>query len=309
MQNTLGTMILAICLCLSHASLAQQPPSFPSSLKLACSHWPPFDDVTNIERPGFSTEVIIQVMENMNVEVKIEEFPWVRALKSTQDANTAGLFSSFYTDERAEYLYYPQEALTSAKYILFAYSKGKTKLNYKQVEDLIDKKIGILRAAAYPKEFIAYIKQHAHVTELSSEEQLFKMLSYGRFDYIIAEQGNGRILAAKLDILDKITPFPMRPVKEKDIYLVFNQSLVSKEFVAYFSRELQQFKLTKQYQAIYRKYFDFHHQAVIVIEDKLMLPSHQRKSHNTLSHQALSHQARNAAGRISDTKMLIYLAK
>lgn len=288
MQHTLTTMILAICLCVSQSSLAQQRQNFPSSLRLACSHWPPFDDVTNIERPGFSTEIIIQVMENMNIEVKIEEYPWVRALRSTKDASSTGLFSSFYTEDRAKHLYYPDEPLTSAKYILFAYNDGETKLNYQQREDLTDKKIGILRAAAYPNDFVAYIKKHAQVTELSSEEQLFKMLSYGRFDYIIAEQGNGRILATKLNILDKITPFPMSPVKEKEIYLVFNKALISKDFVAYFSEELRKFKLTKQYQTIYRKYFDFHHQAVIVIEDEQVPLPQKTRLHQTTPHQTRS---------------------
>jgi polar amino acid transport system substrate-binding protein len=53
--------------------------SAAAPLQLVTDQWMPYENLSDAEAPGFSTEVLKQVFAAMGQEASFEEFPWVRA--------------------------------------------------------------------------------------------------------------------------------------------------------------------------------------------------------------------------------------
>lgn len=226
-----------------------------TNMKIGTDRWPPYEDVYNRAAPGFSYEVISQVMQQMGITVEINEYPWTRALSYVYEGKTDALFSAYYNDERAEKCHFPQEPLTTAKYVLFINKEDVGRLTFDEMADLKGHRIGILKDAAYPDSFMDYISKNSHFEKVSTEELNFKKLVNGRVDYIVADYGNGRILMEKMGLAGQIVPLLSYAVKQDDVFIVFSKKTVTATFVQRFSDNLKQFKQTAAYAEIYKKYF------------------------------------------------------
>jgi hypothetical protein len=57
------------------------PTSTAAPLQLVTDQLMPYENLSDAEAPGFSTEVLKHVFAAMGQEVSFEEFPWARALE------------------------------------------------------------------------------------------------------------------------------------------------------------------------------------------------------------------------------------
>src|SRR5580700_4805901 len=55
------------------------PASTAAPLQLVTDRWIPYENLSDAEAPGFSTEVLKQVFVSMGQQASFEEFPWARA--------------------------------------------------------------------------------------------------------------------------------------------------------------------------------------------------------------------------------------
>lgn len=70
-------------------------------LRIATDVWLPYENISNQQAPGFSTEVIALVLKEMGVKSRTNEFPWARALKEVSEGKSDALYTAFWTEERA----------------------------------------------------------------------------------------------------------------------------------------------------------------------------------------------------------------
>jgi len=230
--------------------------SWATPLSFGTDEWPPYEDLSNPQAPGFSTEVISRVFENINIPVEIHPYPWVRAQSMVYTGKLDGLYTAFKSAERLQFCHFPDEPLAQDQWVLFIKYRDIKRLSYKSLQDLTGKKIGVVRGAAISPEFWEFVKKHKNYEEATDDAQDFKKLDAGRLDYIVASELNGYSQIKSMNLDNKIIPLLDYPLKKDNLYLMFSKNTTSPVLVNKFSNGLRSFKKTEEYRSIYKKYFD-----------------------------------------------------
>lgn len=232
-----------------------QQPLFGKALEIAVDVWHPYEDISDQQAPGFSTEVIKNVFQSMGVKLNLKEYPWARGLKNVYEGISDALFTAFPSEERRRHCYYPDEPLAIEKWVLFIRNEEKHNFLFRSYEDLKDKSIGVLRGASVSEEFWAFVKRHKNYQEVTVDELNFEKLMLGRIDCVVTSHSNGMVLVRKKGLKGKVVPLLTRIIKEDNLYIIFSKKTINPDFVKDFSRELRNFKKTEEYLRIYEKYF------------------------------------------------------
>ena len=231
------------------------PASTAAPLHLVTDQLLPFENLSDTEAPGFSTEVLRQVFAAMGQEASFEELPWTRALRLVFRGERDAVFTALHNDERARFCYFPNERLLREKWVFFVRAADAGRLKFSSFDDLVGHDIAVLRGAAVSPEFWDFVRQHRNFSETGSGEASFRMLEAGRVDYVVLSLSQGMRLIGSLGLESKLQPLSSRSLKEDDMYVIFSKERVSPAFVDSFSNALHQFKQTEAFRAIYRKYF------------------------------------------------------
>lgn len=224
-------------------------------LNIATDVWLPYENISNTEAPGFSTEIIQAVMQNMTVEIEIREFPWARGLKDVYEGNADALYSAFWTKERAEFCHFPEEPLNLEKWVFFVRTDDAERLAFSSYQELHDKRIGILRGASVTKEFWEMVRGFENYEEVETDELNLKKLYNKRIDYVVTSYSNGIMLAQSLGLGNDVRALPTPVIKEDSLYIMFSKRTITEEFVSEFSNQLESFKNSQDFQVIWEKYF------------------------------------------------------
>ncbi len=224
-------------------------------LRLATDLWLPYENISNQEAPGFSTEVIATVLSEMGVASKTRELPWARALKEVYEGKSDALYSAFWSKERAQYCFYPEEPLATEKWVFFVRATEVDNLSYSSYDELRNRQIGVLRGASITEEFWLFLKENENYHEVPTDEQNFNKLVKGRLDYVVTSYSNGIMLAKQMGLADQIQPLPSPTIKEDDLHIIFSKKTVEPAFVERFSKTLKEFIKTDPYRSLYERYF------------------------------------------------------
>src|SRR5262245_12508749 len=111
------------------------PPAVAAPLRLVTDQWIPYENLSDADAPGFSTEVLTGVFVSMKQEVSFEEFPWARAARLVFRGERDALFTAFYDEERARYCHFPKEALARDKWIFFVRVADAGRLKFSSFTD------------------------------------------------------------------------------------------------------------------------------------------------------------------------------
>ena len=231
------------------------PASRAAPLQLVTDQWIPYENLSDAEAPGFSTEVLKQVFAAMGQEASFEEFPWARAAGLVFRGERDAIFTAFRNDERERFCRFPKEPLARDKWVFFVRAADAGKLKFSSYDDLVGHDIAVLRGASISPEFWDFVHQHRNFVETASDEGNFRMLEAGRVDYVVASFVNGVRLIGSLGLDGKVGPLLSRNLKEDDMYVIFSKARISPDLVDAFSNALHQFKQTDAFREIYRKYF------------------------------------------------------
>lgn len=222
-------------------------------IDIICDEWPPYQIVENNHVAGFSTRIVEAVFERMKVRIKsIKAYPWKRAAVMIEKGKADALFSANFTQERAEFAHYPDEMIVSSPWVMWIRKKDDYK--FESFEDLLGKKIGLVRGYSYTPDLWDFVEKHSLYEEVTNDEQNFRKLSMGRVDFITAELGNGLHIIKKLSI-NNVMPLKNNPVKSDGLYIIFNKKNIPRSFVDKFSDELKKLKRESLYKYLYDEYF------------------------------------------------------
>jgi polar amino acid transport system substrate-binding protein len=250
-EMNISTLLLTVGLLIPMDSLAD-------SLRLGTDEWPPYEyrDRVTGEITGFSTELILSVLKRLDVEVgSIRQYPWARVEREAQSGMIDVIYSLNSTEERHHYLHFPDEALDRDLCVLFIRRDHKPSLPIRQVDDLAELSLGVVRGYAYSPEVRSILSDFDRVTEVTDETQLFNILERGRVDGIITYLSGGQAVIDRMGIADQITALTEPFLFKTQWYAAFSKKSVSREFVERFSQALKDFKQTSQYSELRQKYF------------------------------------------------------
>ena len=226
------------------------------NINVTCDEWPPYQIVENDYVSGFSTKVVKAVFERMKVNIKsIEVYPWKRAISMIEKGIADALFSANYTKERADFAFYPDEKIVDSPWVMWV--REEDELKFESFDDLLGKKVGLVRGYSYTTDFWNFVKKHNIYEEVTNDEQNFKKLNAGRVDFIAAELGNGFYIVKNMEFNKIIIPLKENPLKSDGLYIIFNKKNVNKSFVDKFSNELKKLKQETLYKFLYEEYFKF----------------------------------------------------
>lgn len=224
------------------------------SLDVVCDEWPPYQIVSKTKKvSGFSTEVVRAVFKRIDVTVNsLNAYPWKRALDNVETGKSHALFSANFSQERTAFAWYPDESLIDSPWVIWV--KKDSGNHYTSLDDLKGKTVGVVNGYSYTKDFWDFVKLNKAFEGANSDEINFKKLQGGRFEYTVAELGNGYHILKKLGIKG-IVPVIKYPIKYAGLFIIFNKEKVPKEIVEKFSEGLKEFKKSPGYKSLVKKYF------------------------------------------------------
>lgn len=149
---------------------------------LASLEYPPFYG-QSLKYGGVITEIIRESFKAVDIKADISFHPWTRALRMVKEGKVHGVFGIWLKKERRKYFYYSSSPLISSD--LAAISLKKSSLSFKNINDLKNKVVGIIRGYSYPQSMLN-IKSTKFVYS-SSEVKSMKKLIHERVDYIIMD--------------------------------------------------------------------------------------------------------------------------
>ena len=167
------------------------------------------------------------------------------------EARTVGaVFSIGKNKSRENVAFFPEEPLIKSPWLIWT----KEGTQYSGFVSLKNKKIGVVEEYSYTPEFLQFIHDNCTVIEAVDDHTLFKLLKLGKLDYIVAEKHNGEFIIEKTKTTG-ITNFPQYPVKVDGLYIMFMKTSFAVNDVFTFNKLLTEYKLSKDGQALYKKYF------------------------------------------------------
>jgi len=236
--------------------LLTNPNYSKNSLKIGSDEWAPFHfkgkSVSDVQ--GYTADLVRAVLENMDVKIEDHKiYPWKRALNMVFKGELDAVFTTTKTPEREKNCFFPEEALTDFTYVLFVKKVNEEKLKFETLSDLRGHIIGTVRGFSYTKEFKEFIKKEKNYYEVTTGDKNIKKLLSGRIDYMVTPRRVGLDLVSKFDLNNSCIMIE-KPLNQDFLYIMFSKKTVKEEFVNKFSEELKQFKLSKEYRKIVKKY-------------------------------------------------------
>jgi polar amino acid transport system substrate-binding protein len=136
-----------------------------------------------LPQQGWVPQVINEALEGSGYRVDFKILPFNRALLAVKKGQIDAISPLYINELRKSFLLY-SEPLVVSETVLF-YTKEKP-VHYQKISDLSGLKIAIMRGASVNSEFDSY--QGLSKIEVTSYQQLVRMLLLGRVDALVGEE-------------------------------------------------------------------------------------------------------------------------
>ncbi len=187
-------------------------------VSLSYVSYPPYYD-ENLENGGPLSEIIETAFANQGYFVKLEQLPWSRAFKWTEEGKFDGLYGAWYRVEReADFVF--SDPLPGNELVLFKHKK--LQLSFNDYKGLKPYSIGVVRAYANPPGFD---EAGLNLETVTTDKQNLLKLADARIDLALVDKALGKYIikkelpAEKAAELDWVEP----PLKIENQYLMFSK--------------------------------------------------------------------------------------
>ncbi len=220
------------------------------SLRMVISNWAPYKG-ENLPDGGIASDITRQVLNRIGYSVETASVPWKRALISTMKGAYDVIPAIWSTPEREVSLHFTDPILKSRIVVI---SLKSYKFEFKHLEDLRGKTIGVGRGWGYPDDFMNadYFKRD----QAKDFETNIKKLINGRFNIIVGEEFAARY-TINTKFKDKINSFRYSSVsiKEATLLVAFSRLLPDYEKITIqFNQALKAMHEDGSYERILKKH-------------------------------------------------------
>jgi polar amino acid transport system substrate-binding protein len=205
------------------------------SVTLATTDYPPYYG-PQLPQGGVIAEIAREAFRRQGYTLRIEWYPWARALKTAQDGSVDGLLGLWRSAERELWLDFSLPL--PANQVGF-FQRADAPVAFKSMGELKGRRIGIVRGYVNPKSFV---DAQLPTEEASDDTTNLRKLAAGRVDLILIDKGVARyLLRSTLPELQSRLMWLEPPIETFALYVGFTKRLPRHErLLAAFNRGLQE---------------------------------------------------------------------
>jgi len=156
-------------------------------IQLTSLDWPPYSS-KSLDQQGASVAVAKEAFKAMGYQLKVDFFPWSRAIALAKDSNSgyAGYFPDYFSDENSKNFIY-SDAMGSSP-LGFAERKDKS-ISWTTLEDLKPYRIGVVQDYINADEFDVMIANKTLKSSVTTtDEKNLKKLVSKRVDLAVVDK-------------------------------------------------------------------------------------------------------------------------
>lgn len=236
---------LTLALAMAGAAIPAIAADAPKIMRLASLEWLPYVGAM-LDREGWSGHVAAMAARP-GYRVKIDYFPWTRAVQlGTRDAQYAGYFPAYYTEERARQCHFSQPIGSST--VGLAYLKGRPPA-WNRLQDLASLRIAVVAGFSNGAAFDAMVRDGRLAVDASPNDMLnLRKLLAQRVDAVVIDKLVMRYLLLSEPSLaserERIA-FHDKPLAELPLHVCFQRTPEGREMQQAFDGSLQDMPLKK----------------------------------------------------------------
>jgi len=219
-----------------------------AEVTIVAAEYSPYEFIENGNWVGIDVDIVREALKRLGHTMVIEDVPWKRCLYMMEHGAAEGILSIFITEERAKFLYYPNDNLSFEKNVIFAHEESDIVIN--SLDDLKGKSLGTRSEFSYGEQFDKF--QGLTKDESLSTEMLLQKFDKDRTELII---GNDLVITH----LNK--RLGLRPIKvvfvvsEDPLFIGFSKANpMGKELQDGFNKVLPEMKKDGTIDQIFSKY-------------------------------------------------------
>ncbi len=171
---------------LNHNDLGQAAKLEKNKIIIVGDDYPPyFYPNSKNEIVGRSIGIINELAKNLDLSVEFQCLTWEECLEKSKNGTAEGIVNLSKNKERENFYYYPKVSLDISEWgVVFLKSNYKGK-NVTTVNDLKNKRIGIVKDYLYPEDFANY-KDCEKIEAISSQEVISWLIA-GKVDFVVED--------------------------------------------------------------------------------------------------------------------------
>lgn len=202
---------------------------------------------------GFLVEYFELVQQQTNLTINVSVMPWARALHEVKIGRVNALMPAIYTDERAQFLYYPKLPLFDSQRVLVKRVNDPIAFNdVKQIGK--DKTIVKIRSMSMGRNLDFAEKLNLiNVIEVRDFDHAIQMLVSEHADIVICAKTIAHSSINRLGLTDKIEVLKFDEPTEAG-YLTFSKGFAEEYNVDELMEKIQLVQNLPQYQLLKEKY-------------------------------------------------------
>lgn len=193
---------------------------------------------------GIFVNMISTIMARIGHGVRIEVFPWTRALHMVKSGKADGIFTAYKNEEREQFLDYPEEVLFPQAVYFYKNRKSDIQFNG-DMNSLTTRRIGVVSTISYGKTFDKF-KSELTLERARKLEHNFTKLLLGRIDLLPSDKIVADNVIAKMGIKEHVTLVPHQ-LDSIPSYIAFSKKRNLKQLIKAFDIELGQMKASGEY--------------------------------------------------------------
>lgn len=247
-------LLLSLCLLGPIAPAASADAPHARIMRLAGLEWRPYVGAA-LPQQGWSASVADSAARQFGYHVKVDYFPWTRAMQlGLKDPQYAGYFPAYYTEERARQCHF--SAPIGSSTVGFAYLKSAP-LQWQSLQDLSGYSIAVVAGFSNGPAFDAMVREGKLHVDASPNDMLnLRKLLAHRVDIAVIDKLVLRYLLLTEPTLrharEQIA-FHERPLAELPLHVCFQKTQAGLALQQAFDAALQTMQLRNMENAYFQR--------------------------------------------------------
>jgi polar amino acid transport system substrate-binding protein len=199
---------------------------------------------------GLYPILLTEIFNRMGVALELQAVPWRRALLLGEQG-VAGVGGIYFNSERDKIYLYSEPLYFES---ISIYTRKENTFPFSSLDDLADKKIGVILGWSYGDEFDIARRDGLFTADPGpSDESNFNKLISGRIDCMLALAVSGDFMSFRMGIRDELVRLE-NPVAVNRTYLVFAKNAGYDQLLTQFNQILVQMINDGSYERIIREF-------------------------------------------------------
>lgn len=216
--HALGTLMLLAVTCGAGVAAAE-------SIRLASLDWPPHAGAT-LANEGASIHRVREALAHEGHALEVEFLPWTRAVAAAgrADGGIVGILPEYSSEEsRARWLLSSPIGESPLGFV----ERSDRPVNWRQLEDLVGFRIGVVRGYINETRFDALVARRVLTVEEASDDLTnLRKVAAGRLDIAVIDANVlAHLVSQHPDLRDAELPlqFNARPLETKTLHVAFRR--------------------------------------------------------------------------------------